>query len=203
VLICRSNNCARAEVPPNRSMISDAFMASTLALSASHSQESIANSFSASCDSMRHKARVLGSKEILDELARRGIEKAEIAQVLGIHPSQVTRLYAEEDKPRHLKHDEAVKLVAKYGLEPSVPPLPPPVWRLIARHIAARLALPLREDDPRLQELVGDLAGFSRFVRNRQVQGLLRASENYFDAMQSRQELESAGQLEIDPQHAR
>jgi hypothetical protein len=184
-------------------MISDAFMASTLALSARVSQEPIADFFSASAASLRHKARVLGSKEILDELRRRGIEKTEIAKALSIHPSQVSRLYAEEGKPRHLRHDEAVKLVAAFQLEQGPPPLPPPVWRLIAHHIAARLALPLQEDDPRLQDLVGDLAAFSRFVRNRQVQGLLEAADNFFEAMRSRREHDPIDPLETDPQPAR
>jgi hypothetical protein len=152
---------------------------------------------------MRHKGVVIGSQEILAELTARidrgDIEKVDIASVLGIHPSGVTRLFADG---RQLKHDEAVKLVAAFRLEPSVPPLPPPVWRLVAHHIAAKLALPLKEDDPRLQELVRELAAFSRFARHRQVQGLLQAAEHFFEAMQSRGETELADPVESDPQPA-
>lgn len=180
-------------------------MAPSIALSASESQATLAFLINALLDPLRHNTTVLGSGEILSMLDKKGVDKKDIADVLGIHPSQVTRLfYALEnnppDTPRKLQHDEAVKLVAAFRLEPGAPPLPPAVWRLIAHHIASRLALPLQEDDPRLRELVRDLSAFSRFVRNRQVQGLIEASENFFQAMQSQQELEPTELQETDPQ---
>lgn len=186
--------------------MSDAVMASMLALSASGSQGSIAVLFNAWQKSLRHKARVLGSKEILDELARRKVERSEIAEVLGIHPSQVTRLYETDKKPRQLKHDEAVKLVARYGLEtpPQASSLPWAVWRVVAHHASLRLGLSLDENDPRLQAVASDLAAFSRFVRNPRVQGTLEAAQHFFLSMESaRPEAELADRSETTPQPSR
>jgi hypothetical protein len=180
-------------------------MASSFAENASGSQALIANLSNALLLALRHNPPMLGSREILDALERRGVERKEIAEALSVDPAAVTRLYETEKKPRRLLHDEAVILVEKYKLEPEQgpKPLPPSVWRLVAHHIATRLQLPLREDDPRLQELVTDLAAFSRFVRNRQVQGLVEATENFFDAMRSRQEPEEAVPPENHPEPVR
>jgi hypothetical protein len=182
-------------------------MTSSLAFSASESQEAIAFISNAMWNALRQNRRVLNSIEILTELARRGIERKEIADALDIDAGGVTRLFYAIEKnpkgtPRKLTHDEAVILASKFQLERGPPPLPPAVWRIVARHIASKLALPLREDDPRLQDLVGDLAAFSRFVRNRQVQGLVEAADHFFDAMQSRRELEQADQTGTRPQPA-
>jgi hypothetical protein len=182
-------------------------MASSLAKSASESQALIANLSNAVLNALRQNAPMLGSKEILSALEDKGVPRKEIADVLKVDPSQITRLYGDNpnQKPRKLTHDEAVILATKYELESDQgpKPLPPAVWRLVANRIAIRLQLPLREDDPRLQELVRDLAAFSRFVRNRQVQGLVEATENFFDAIDSRREPEEADRRETDPQLAR
>ena len=207
MLTLASSSLARAEVPPNLSTISDAVMASSLAKSASESQALIANLSNAVLNALRQNAPMLGSKEILSALEDKGVPRKEIADVLKVDPSQITRLYGDNpnQKPRKLTHDEAVILATKYELESDQgpKPLPPAVWRLVANRIAIRLQLPLREDDPRLQELVRDLAAFSRFVRNRQVQGLVEATENFFDAIDSRREPEEADRRETDPQLAR
>lgn len=207
MLTLASKSLARAEVPPNLSTMSDAVMAYSLAENASQSQAVIANLSNAVLCALRQNPLMLGSKEILAALERRNIPKTDIAKTLGVDPSQVTRLFTDDpnQKPRHLKHDEAVILVTKYGLEPDQgpKPLPPAVWRLVAHHIASRLQLPLEEDDPRLVDLVGDLAAFSRFVRHRQVQGLVQAAENFFEVTQSRRELEEEDLPENHPQPAR
>jgi len=182
-------------------------MTPLLAENASQSQGLIANLSNAVLNALRHKRPMLGSREILEALERMEVPRKEIADALNVDPSQVTRLYGDNpnQKPRKLTHDEAVILVNKYELEPDEgpKPLPPAVWRLVARRIASRLQLPLKEDDPRLHELVADLAAFSRFVRNRQVQGLVEAAENFFDAIQSRRELEEANPPETHPQPVR
>lgn len=154
---------------------------------------------------LRHKTGVLGSKEILTELERRGIARGDIAKTLDLDPSQVSRLYNFSDKPRKLTHDEAVKLVAKYRLEqaPEVPHLPAAVWRLLAHHVSSKLGLSLEEDDPRLRGVAADLAAFSRFVRNPRVQGTIQAAEIFFQTLQSVQEPEPVDPPENDPQPVR
>lgn len=196
---------ASALVPPSLSTMSEEVMAPILAENASISQESIALLVNARCCGLRQKGRVLGSKDILDELARRGIEKTEIADALGIHPSQVTRLYATDKKPRQLKHDEAVKLVAKYRLEqaPQAKVLPPAVWRLVAHHAASTFGLSLEEDDPLVRAVSADLAAFSRFFRNPRVQGTIEAAQNFFDAIESHREPAPGDPPKTDPQPAR
>jgi hypothetical protein len=210
VLILASNSRASAEVPPNLSMMSEAVMAPTLAENASRSQGKIAFLINAPCGRISHKRPVLGSIEILRELERLNVDRKEIAKLLDIDAGAVTRLfYALRDNPpqtpRKLQHDEAVKLVEKYRLEqsPPVPPLPGAVWRLVARHASLRLGLSLEEDDQRVRDVAADLAAFSRFVRNPRVQGSIDAAQNFFEAMQSRREVEPIDQPENDPQPVR
>lgn len=186
-------------------MMSAAVMPATVAENASYVKSGLEILSNAPSLTLRHNGRVLGTQEILTELERREVPKADIAKVLGVDPSQVTRLFATEGKPRHLKHDEAVKLVEAFGLEqgPDLPPLPPAVWRLVAHHIAEELELPLKGNDPRLPSLTADLAAFSRFLRSRPGQGLVEAAEHFFEAMRLRSEIELEEPRKNHPQLSR
>lgn len=182
--------------------MSDAVMAPTLAENASVCQALFADFSNAPRVSLRHKGRVLGSKEILGELERRGVEKKDIARVLGVDASQITRLFSTEGKPRKLQHDEAVRLVEEYGLEqgPDALPVHPALLRLLVHHVAATLGLPLELEDPRVATVTVDLAALAVFVRDPSVKDLVEAAEMYFRALRTRAQNSEEGPPETDPQ---
>lgn len=143
--------------------------------------------------------QMLTTVEILralqDKFDRGEITKGQIAAAGGFSPSRVSELFARiaepgdvDTKPRGLRHDEAVRLVAEFGLESGPPPAPLPaeVCGLVVRHVAGKLGVPLQDDDPRLEALVGDLTAFSRFVADPQVRGSIEMAEGFFRAMSLR-----------------
>lgn len=182
--------------------MSDAVMAATIAESASECQEPLATFFSAASNGLRQTRRVLGSKEILAELERRGVPKEDIAEAIGVHPSQVSRLYVEKGKPRQLKHDEAVKLVEEFELEetPEGLPLHPAMLRFVVHHVAAKFGLPLEPDDPRVRDVTADLAAFAVFVRDPDVKDLGDAALMYFRALRTRADNSAEDPPEKGPQ---
>ena len=66
-----------------------------------------------------HSSGVKSSAEIIDELRSRGIKQSEIAEVLHIKQPNVATLFTQgkNGKPRALKYDEGVKLIAAFKLE--------------------------------------------------------------------------------------
>lgn len=160
----------------------------------------------ASTTPLRQTAGVLGSKEILRELQRRGIKKSAIAETLDLDPSRVTELYAlvtGKGKPRRLLHDEAVKLVEVFGLEQTheAAPLPDAIVRLLIRHVAQFLSA--EPTDEQVRELTADLQAFARFVADPQVRESLDAAEGFFRAMRLRRPgNEASAPSETAPQNA-
>ena len=127
--------------------------------------------------------------ELIAALEGKGISNTQIARALNIGNSRVTEL---KQGSRKLKHDEAVRLVERFGLEsqssqPAMP-LPPAVIRLVAGHIANALGVDADPDSPQMQELVADLAAFSRFVADPQVRESIAAAEGFFRAMRLRRQ---------------
>lgn len=150
-----------------------------------------------------HRRVMMTTAEILDALEAKGVRNSDIARALNIGPSRVTEIKAGA---RNLKHEEAVKLVETFDLEPAssqqVAPLPASIMRLIALHIATALKVPEPPDSPVMQELVADLAAFSRFVADPQVRESITAAESFFQAMRLRRPApEPAGPPESDPRH--
>lgn len=148
--------------------------------------------------------RVLNREQLLTRLKEKvsagEVRNVDIARALDLPDSRIPALLRGE---RRLFFDEGVKLVESFGLEPGLPPLPDVVWRLIARHIASKLDLGVEPDSPQMQELLADLAAFSRFASDPQVRGSLEAAQGFFRAMQLRPRGSPAVLQETDPQPSR
>lgn len=182
-------------------MICDTVMPNTIANNATICKGHLANCVIDAKNYSPQPCGVLDSKQLLDRLQAQGVKNADIARALKIDPARVTEMRKGQ---RRLLLDEAVKLVAAFGLEPDgqVEPLHPAIPRLIARHIARSLGLDKDSNDPRMLELVADLQAFSRFVADPQVRASLDAAENFFRAMDLRRTPGApAGRKQTDLQH--
>lgn len=128
---------------------------------------------------------VLNQSEFLKKLRSAGAKNGEIATALKIHPSQVTRLFAEDKKPRDLTLDEAAILAEAFELEqaPRVEPLPPSMLRLVVRYVALALGAPQERTQARLEELTEALRAFSEFVSDPKVRRSTDMAEGFFQAM--------------------
>jgi hypothetical protein len=131
---------------------------------------------------------VLDRSELLtrlnEKIDAKQVRNVDVAKALDLPSSRIPELLRGE---RKLYYDEGVKLIEAFGLEPSpLGPLPPATVRLVVRHLAEELGVPLQEDDPRLREIVADLQAFARFVANPQVRESIAAAEHFFAAMKVR-----------------
>lgn len=129
---------------------------------------------------------MLTTADLLSLLEERQIRNKDIANALGVTPSRVTEIKKGE---RSIKLDEAVKLVAAFGLElpqgPPVAPVPVSVARLIVLYVAVELGLsPGREE--RVEELAQDIRAFSEFAADPKVRSSVELSEAFFQAMRLR-----------------
>jgi hypothetical protein len=109
--------------------------------------------------------RVLTTVQIMDALKAKGISNADAARLLGIAPSRIKEI---RDGERHLRHEEAVKLVDAFklegeaGLPPPISPLNAQAARLVVRWVARSLAVDV--SDQAASELATDLQAFFLFV---------------------------------------
>lgn len=134
----------------------------------------------------RNASSMLGTRELLDEMAGRGISRADIARVLRLAPPRVTEMYKGE---RKVSLDEGKRLVEHYGLDDSgdVVPLSEPVSRLLVLHVAQALKASLSPADQRLEELAQDLRAFSRFAADHQEELSTDAASGFLRGRQSDQ----------------
>jgi transcriptional regulator with XRE-family HTH domain len=124
--------------------------------------------------------------ELLAQLKAKNISNADVARTLGLAPSRITEMRKGE---RALKLEEAVKLVAVYGLSEQAPsqrvsPLPAPISRLVVRYLAAELGASPTEEQ--VAELAEDVRAFAEFVADPQVRESLDSAEAFFRAMRLR-----------------
>lgn len=147
--------------PPSRLKMSDAVAISAPSVIRKEKSTGLPNCDIATFGALGHNARVMDTRSILAELARRGVKKARIAETLGVQASRVTELYKGE---RRLDHDEAVKLVETFDLERAVPPLTEPIARLLVLHVANELRVPIDPEAPQVQELALDFRAFSEYA---------------------------------------
>jgi hypothetical protein len=146
-------------------------------------------------------SEVLNREQLLarlrEKVATGEVRNVDIARALDLPDSRIPALLRGE---RRLFYDEAVRLVEAFALQPVLPPVPDAVWRLVGRHIASRLGLPVEVDDPQMVELLADLQAFSRFVSDPQVRESIEAAQTFFRAMQLRPRVAPTDQSENDPQ---
>jgi hypothetical protein len=181
---------AKAEVPPNRSMICAEVINRLCNENRKTAQAPIANSVIYPLGCLRQPNKVLTTGELLARLDERGVKNADIARVLNVSPSRVTEMKKGE---RRIQLDEAVKLVEAYSLEsPSgphpVPALPASVARLIVLYITASLAEPA-ESRPSVEELAADIQAFAEFVTDPTVRESIESAEAFFQAMKLRRSI--------------
>lgn len=126
---------------------------------------------------------MLNTDQLLEQLKAMNVRNVDIARVLELPDSRVPEI---RDKRRALKLDEAVKLVQAFGLESneSLPQPPVAIFRLVVRHVAARLGVPV--NDQALASLAEDLRAFSGFVADPKVRRSVEMAEGYFHALQTR-----------------
>jgi hypothetical protein len=155
----------------------------------------------------RHNALVLTTRDILTALREKGVPNSQIADALDLDASRVTELYWNIDenpkgKPRKLSHDEAVKLVQVYGLEPGqrATPLPLQMLRLVVRHVATKLGVPPARTEAQMADLAKDLLAFSEFVSEPRVRRSIDSAEDFFQAMILRSRAESEAPPGTDPE---
>lgn len=140
---------------------------------------------------------VLTTRELLARLEDRGVKNHEIAKALGVSPSRVTEMKKGE---RAIKLDEAVKLVAAFGLEepppgPKVSPLPAPIARLIVLYIAGELGM-AGSNQHQIEALAEDVRAFAEFVTDPEVRESIGAAELFFQAMRLRRPAQQEADLQ-------
>lgn len=126
---------------------------------------------------------MLNTDQLLEQLKANNVRNVDIARVLELPDSRVPEI---RDKRRALKLDEAVRLVEAFGLESNqTPPQPPAaIFRLVVRHVAVRLGVPL--SDQMLADLAEDIRAFSSFVADPKVRRSVEMAEGFFHALQTR-----------------
>jgi antitoxin component HigA of HigAB toxin-antitoxin module len=147
-----------------------------------------------------HSDAMLGTEDLLSRLDALGIKNVQIAKALGLPESRASDIRARR---RALKLDEAVKLVRAFQLEEAreVPPVPLPIMRLVARHIAERLQA--RASEAILEDVAQDLRAFGVFLADRRVRSSLEAAEGFFQALRYRRPgVEEEAPQGNDPHHA-
>jgi hypothetical protein len=197
---------ARADCPPNLSMMVETVMPGIIAENAIPVNGRIADCFIYGTGALGHPPPMLRQAELLEKVRATGASNAEIATALKIHPSQVTRLFAAEGKPRKLALDEAAILVEAFELEqvPEVEPLPLSMLRLVVQFVAMELGVPARRVQEKQAELTEVLRAFSEFVADPKVRHSLDQAEGFFRAIALvRPQAESEAQPENDPERTR
>ena len=127
---------------------------------------------------------MLSTAQLLKVLEDKQISQRAIADALGIAPPRVSELYAGR---RHLRLDEAKKLVERFGVPesaaPSLSPLSLPVARLLILHAAQNLGMALDPEDPRIEELAKDYRAFSAFAADPRVRESADAAGGFLQGM--------------------
>ena len=98
--------------------------------------------------------------ELLARLRERGIRNLDMARALALPDSRIPELYSGR---RSLKHDEAVKLVAAFGLEDPPMMVSDTDLTALIKHVAEVLGRPIGDGDERLEGLKGDFQAFAEF----------------------------------------
>jgi hypothetical protein len=132
-----------------------------------------------------HCPAMLSTADLLRALEVRKVKKERIAEVLGIDPAGVSRLYSAGANPRQLKLDEAKKLVEAFNLEapPTPSPLPIPIARLAALYCADSFGVAIDQTDPRIEEVARDLRAFSMFAADPRVRESTEAVQGFFQGL--------------------
>jgi hypothetical protein len=186
VLAFRSNIPAKAEVPPNASMMAAASITESCNGNRKAPQALIPKCVIYGSTVLSQSRGMLTTVELLDRLERAGVKNVEIARTLNVAASRVTEMKKGE---RVIKLDEAAKLVSKFQLESPpaptrVPPLPPAVSRLLVRYVAEELGCPAPE--AQLLEIAEDVRAFAEYVSDPTIRGSLEMAETFFLAMKLR-----------------
>jgi predicted transcriptional regulator len=192
VLGLRSNSLAKADVPPNRSMMLPEVIAERRNENRKVTQALIADCVISDCYGIRQTGRVLTTVELLGRLEDRGIKNADIARALNVSPSRVTELKKGE---RKMQLDEAAKLVTQFELEESEPPpsparvapLPPAISRLIVRYVSEELGCSAQ--DRQVQEIAEDIRAFAEYVADPKVRGSIDLQTQFFEVMRLRRSI--------------
>jgi transcriptional regulator with XRE-family HTH domain len=179
---------AKAEVPPNRSMICAEVINRDYNENREVCKAPFANSVIYGIGSLRQPKRVLTTGELIARLDEKRVKNADIARALNVSPSRVTDIKKGE---RRLQLDEAAKLVVAFGLEspPSperVVPLSARVTRLLVEYVALELGCDPETNQGRIDELTKDVRAFAAHVADPQVRDSEALAETFFQALRLR-----------------
>jgi transcriptional regulator with XRE-family HTH domain len=179
---------ARAEVPPNRSMMSAAVIDTGYNENRELCKGSFANSVIYPNGFPAQPNIVFTTGELLARLDERGVKNAAIARALNVSPSRVTEIKKGE---RRLQLDEAAKLVVAFELEspPSparVVPLSGRVTRLLVEYVALELGCDPVLNQARIDELTKDVRAFAAHVADPKARDSEELAETFFQALRLR-----------------
>lgn len=197
---------AKAEVPPNLSMMSAEVINRDYNENRDVCKTRFANSVIYGFGGLRQPKIVLTTGDLLTRLDEIGAKNADIARVLNVSPSRVTEIKKGD---RRIQLDEAAKLVAAFGLEspPSpatVVPLSDRVTRLLVEYVALELGCDPEGSRGRIAELTKDVRAFAALVSDPKVRESEDAAEMFFQALRLRRlASEEEAQEESDPSPTR
>lgn len=198
---------AKLDVPPKSAMISEAVMSENRVTEKRKPvQAPFPNRDIYRALVVEQITTMMSTEEILDQLQRKWnageITKKQIAETAQIGQNRVSELFGS-GSGRRLLHDEAVRLVARFGLEQPpvqrVPPVSPRIHRLVVRYVAAELGVDLEQRQAQVEELAEDVRAFGELLLDPKYRDSPELAETFFQAMRLRRpKPETADQQEND-----
>ena len=137
---------------------------------------------------------MFSTDHLLAILTERRIKSAELAGFLGLIPASAERILAGS---RHLRLEEARKLMEIFAAEPVTPvaPLSLEIARLHVSHAADVLGVTVKPDDPRMEALARDFQATAAFTCDPSRRGSAEEAANFLSGLRRATKVAKADEL--------